>query len=253
MQAVMQNPLADPGIIGVSAGASVGGIILMLVLPQYSYLVPPVAFCGGLFASFLIYILAWKEGFTPVRIILAGVAVNALLGSITGLVSILYSDRLQGALAWLNGSMASKSWQHLRVLVGYSLPALCLTFFCIRSANILLLGDEKASSLGVGVNKVRFFLSVVAAFLAGISTATVGIIGFVGLVIPHILRMMVGSDYKVLLPFSMFGGAILLLGADTFARIIAAPIELPVGIVMAILGSPFFLYLLRNSGKRISR
>lgn len=250
LQAVMQNPLADPGIIGVSAGASVGGIILMLAIPQYAYLVPPVAFCGAMFAAFLIYILAWKDGFTPVRIILAGVAVNALLGSLAGLISILFSDRLQGALMWLNGSLASKSWQHIKVLTVYSVPALLLSFFCIRRANILLLGDEKAASLGINVNSSRFFLSVTAAFLAGISTSTVGIIGFVGLVIPHILRMLVGSDYKVLLPFSMFGGAVLLLGADTFARTIAAPIELPVGIVMAVLGSPFFLYLLRNSGRR---
>ncbi|AGT44131.1 FecCD family ABC transporter permease [Treponema pedis] len=250
LQAVMQNPLADPGIIGVSAGASVSGIVLMLALPRYAYLVPPAAFCGSMFAAFLIYILAWKDGFTPVRIILAGVAVNALLGSLAGLISILFSDRLQGALMWLNGSLASKSWPHLKVLLIYSIPALILALFCIRPANILLLGDEKAASLGSNVNRSRFFLSVIAAFLAGVSTSTVGIIGFVGLVIPHILRMLVGSDYKSLLPFSMFAGAVLLLGADTFARTIAAPIELPVGIVMAVLGSPFFLYLLRNSSKK---
>lgn len=249
LQAVMQNPLADPGIIGVSAGASVGGIVLMLALPQYSYLVPPVAFCGAMFAVFLIYLLAWKDELTPVRIILAGVAVNALLGSLSGLISILFSDRLQGALMWLSGSLASKSWSHLQVLFFYSVQALVAALFCIRPANLLLLGDEKAASLGVNINRSRFFLSVIAAFLAGISTATVGIISFVGLVIPHVLRMLVGSDYKALLPFSMFGGAVLVLGADTFARTVAAPVELPVGIVMAILGSPFFLYLLRNSGR----
>ena len=250
LQAVMQNPLADPGIIGVSAGASVGGIVLMLAIPQYSYLVPPVAFVGAMGAAFLIYLLAWKDGFTPIRIILSGVAINALLGSLTGLISILFSDRLQGALMWLNGSLASKSWQHFKVLIVYSVPALILTLLCMRPANILLLGDEKAKSLGVNVNHCRFFLSVLAAFLAGISTSVVGMIGFVGLVIPHILRMLVGSDYKNLIPFSMFGGAILLLGADTFARTIAAPIELPVGIVMSVFGAPFFLYLLRSSGKQ---
>lgn len=250
LQAVMQNPLADPGIIGVSAGASVGGVVLMLALPKYAYLVPPVAFIGAMFAAFLIYLLAWKDGFTPVRIILSGVAINALLGSLTGLISILFSDRLQGALMWLNGSLSGKTWQHFKVLIVYSIPALILTLFCIRAANVLLLGDEKAKSLGVSVNRCRILLSVIGAFLAGISTSTVGIIGFVGLVIPHIMRLLVGSDYKSLLPFSMFGGAVLLLGADTFARTIAAPIELPVGIVMSVFGAPFFLYLLRSSGKK---
>ena len=119
MQAVMQNPLADPGIIGISAGASVGGVILMLALPKYAYLVPPVAFIGAMVAAFLIYLLAWKDGFTPVRIILSGVAINALLGSLTGLISILFSDRLQGALMWLNGSLSGKSWQHFKVLSKY--------------------------------------------------------------------------------------------------------------------------------------
>ncbi len=250
LQAVMQNPLADPGIIGVSAGASVGSVILILALPQYSYLVPPVAFIGAMGAVFLIYILAWKDGFTPIRIVLSGVAINALLGSITGLVSILYSDRLQGALMWLNGSMAAITWTDVKVLLSYSVPALIASLFCIRSANLLLLGDEKAASLGASVNRARFLLSVLGAFLAGISTSVVGIIGFVGLVIPHIFRMLVGSDYKFLLPFSMFGGAVLVLGADTFARTIASPIELPVGIVMSIFGAPFFLYLLRNSRRR---
>ena len=195
LQAVMQNPLADPGIIGVSAGASVGGVVLMLALPKYAYLVPPVAFIGAMFAAFLIYLLAWKDGFTPVRIILSGVAINALLGSLTGLISILFSDRLQGALMWLNGSLSGKTWQHFKVLIVYSVPALILTLFCIRAANVLLLGDEKAKSLGVSVNRCRILLSVIGAFLAGISTSTVGIIGFVGLVIPHIMRLLVCPDF----------------------------------------------------------
>jgi len=146
--------------------------------------------------------------------------------------------------------LSGKTWRHFQVLIVYSIPALILALLCIRAANVLLLGDEKAKSLGVSVNRCRVFLSIIGAFLAGISTSTVGIIGFIGLVIPHIMRMLVGSDYKSLLPFSMFSGAVLLLGADTFARTIASPIELPVGIVMSIFGAPFFLYLLRSSGKR---
>lgn len=144
MQAVMQNPLADPGVIGVSAGASVGGVVLMLALPKYAYLVPPAAFIGAMFAAFLIYVLAWKDGVTPVRIILSGVAINALLGSLTGLITILYSDRFQGALMWLSGSLSGKTWQHFKVLIVYSIPALILTLICIRAANVLCAGRLKS-------------------------------------------------------------------------------------------------------------
>lgn len=144
LQAVMQNPLADPGIIGVSAGASVGGVVLMLALPKYAYLVPPVAFIGAMFAAFLIYLLAWKDGFTPVRIILSGVAINALLGSLTGLISILFSDRLQGALMWLNGSLSGKTWQHFKVLIVYSVPALILTLFLYQGGERFITGRRKS-------------------------------------------------------------------------------------------------------------
>lgn len=246
LQAVMQNPLADPGLTGVSAGSSLAAIIVMLLFPQYSYLVPVVAFIGGAFACALVYVLAWKNGIKPIRIILAGVAVNAILGGGTSLLSILYSDRIQGVLLWVNGSISGKTWEDVRILAIYSAIGLTMAMFCIRKANILQLGDDMSSNLGVDTNKYRVMISLVAVFLAAISTALVGIIGFVGLIVPHIARLVIGSDYKYMLPFSVIVGSGLLLLGDTFARTIARPVELPVGVIMAVVGGPFFLYLLRR-------
>lgn len=249
LQAVMQNPLADPGLVGVSSGASLAAIFIMLMLPTYTNLVPIAAFTGGMLATLAIYFLAWKQGIKPMRIILAGVAVNAMLGGATSLLSVLNSDKIQGIILWVNGSLSGKGWLDLKSIALYSLVGLSLSFLCIRPANLLLLGDEKAATLGLNVNKCRIILSVLAAFLAGVSTSIVGIIGFVGLVVPHICRFIVGTDYKHLIPFSMIGGATLLMTADTFARTVARPIELPVGTLMAVVGGPFFLYLLRKGDK----
>ena len=246
LQAVMKNPLADPGLTGVSAGGSLAAITILLLFPQFSYLVPIGAFVGGAAACFAVYTLAWKKGIQPLRIILAGVAVNSILGGFTSLLSILNSDKIQGVLLWVNGSVAHKAWHDVRILIPYSVVGLTAAFFCTRNANLLQLGDSKATNLGTNVNRTRLILSMVAVFLAGISVSMVGIIGFVGLIVPHICRMLIGSDYKYLLPSCMIVGATVLIGADTIARTIAAPVELPVGIIMAVLGGPFFLYLLRK-------
>ena len=248
LQSVMRNPLADPGLTGVSAGAGLAAVTIMLALPQLSRFVPIAAFLGGITAAFMVYLLAWKRGVDPIRIILAGVAVNAILGGGLALLSVLYSDRIQGVIMWLNGTVAGKSWYQVETLVPYSLIGLVAAMLCINTANVLQLGDEAAKSLGTRVNLARVMLSLVAAFLAGISVAIVGLIGFVGLVVPHISRLLVGTDYRFMLPVSAVLGATLLVMADTGARAVFSPVELPVGILMAIIGGPFFLYLLRKGG-----
>lgn len=248
LQAVMRNPLADPGLTGVSAGGGLAAVAIMLVFPEAAGFVPPAAFIGGIAAAFMVYSLAWKHGIDPIRIILAGVAVNAVLGGGISLLAVLYSDRIQGVLMWLNGSMAAKSWFHVGILFPYSLLGLIAALLCINSANVLQLGDDAAKNLGVKVNLARILLSAAAAFLAGISVAMVGLIGFVGLVIPHICRLLVGTDYRFMLPLSAVLGAFLLTLADTGARTLFSPMELPVGIIMAVIGGPFFLYLLRRRG-----
>lgn len=249
LQAVMKNPLSDPGITGVSSGASVGAIIILLLMPKYIGILPLIAFLGGAIACACVYMMAWKNGLKPMRVVLAGVAVNAILGGFISLLTTFYSDKIQSALLWLNGSLASKTWIDVRLLGVYSIIGLILSLFCIRSANILNLGDDAAINLGVNLNKTRLFLSFVAVFLAGVSTAIVGIISFVGLIVPHISRMIIGSDHKYTIPFSIILGGIVLLVADTVARSILGSLELPVGVIMSIVGGPFFLYLLRKKGE----
>lgn len=248
LQAVMKNPLSDPGVTGVSSGASVFAIIILLLLPQYINVLPLLAFIGGAIACATVYMMAWKNGLKPLRVVLAGVAVNAILGGFISLLTTLYSDRIQGALLWMNGSLASKTWQDVKVVAFYSIIGLVIAIFCARGANVLNLGDETAINLGYNVTKTRVLLSAVAVFLAGTATAIVGIISFVGLIVPHISRMVIGSDHKYSIPFSMILGGIVLLVADTVARTILGALELPVGVIMSIVGGPFFLYLLRKRG-----
>lgn len=247
LQAVMRNPLADPGITGVSSGASVMAIIILLAFPSYSFILPILAFVGGLVACVLVFVLAWKNGeIKPNRIILSGVAINSIFGSIISIFTIIYSDRIQSALLWLNGSLAQKTWSDFNLLSVYIAIGLILSLFCIRPANILALGEKTALSLGFNVTYLRLFISIVGVFLAGVCTSIVGIIGFVGLIIPHICRIIIGDDYRYCLPLSIALGGIIVLLADTIARTIGGTVELPVGIVMSLIGGPFFLYLLRK-------
>ncbi|WP_278548600.1 FecCD family ABC transporter permease [Paraclostridium bifermentans] len=248
LQSVMKNPLADPGITGVSSGASVAAIFILLLLPQYTGMLPIAAFIGGAIACILVFLMAYKNGLKPGRIVLAGVAINTILGGVISYLSTMYSDRIQSAMLWLNGSLATKTWADVEMLFIYSIVGLVVSLFLIRSANVLQLGDDAATNLGFNVNLTRLLISGVAVFLAATSTAVVGIISFVGLIVPHIARMIMGSDHKFTIPFSMILGSIVLLVADTLGRTIGGAVEIPVGVIMSIVGGPFFLYLLRKRG-----
>lgn len=247
LQAVMRNPLADPGLTGVSSGASVTVLAIMLVFPNFTSFVPIAAMIGGTIAVAIVYALAWKKNtISPVRIILAGVAVNAIFGGITGLLSILYSDRLPAALQWMNGSLGGKGMGDVAVLLPYSMIGWVLALFCIRSANLLSLGEKVASNLGENTNRIRILLSSVAVYLAAVSVSIVGLLGFVGLVVPHMARLIVGTNYRFVIPMSMVLGAVVLVIADTIGRTLFAPLDLPAGIIMAMVGGPYFLYLMRK-------
>lgn len=248
LQAVMRNPLADPGIIGVSAGAATAATTILLIYPTLLSLVPLFAFSGAVFACILIYVLAWREGVDPVRLILSGVAINTVLGAYNAFLQMLNSDNLSGVLAFMNGSLSGVTWERIYVITAYASLGLLFSAGCAKSANILQLGDEMAEGLGIDVDRVRLFLSAVGAFLAAATVAVAGMIGFLGLVVPHICRMIVGSDYKLLIPVSALLGALLLLAADTLGRTLINGMEIPVGIVMAATGGPFFLYMLRKKG-----
>ena len=248
LQSVMKNPLADPGITGVSTGASVAAIIILLVAPQFTSILPIAAFIGGAIACMLVFLMAYKNGLKPGRIVLAGVAINTILGGVISYLSTMYSDRIQSAMLWLNGSLATKTWADVEMLFIYSVIGLIVSLLLIRSANVLQLGDDAATNLGFNVNLTRLLISVVAVFLAATSTAVVGVISFVGLIVPHISRMIMGSDHKFTIPFSIILGSMVLLVADTLGRTIGGAVEIPVGVIMSIVGGPFFLYLLRKRG-----
>ncbi|WP_172798885.1 iron ABC transporter permease [Paenibacillus sp. FJAT-26967] len=247
LQAVMNNPLADPGLTGVSSGAAVAALFILLVMPGLSSVLPIAAIGGGAVASAMVYLLSWnKRGITPIRVILSGVAVNAIFGGFIGLMSILYSDKLPGALQWLNGSLSGKGMGDALTIVPYSAVGWIAAFFCIRKANTLRLGEQVAVNLGESMTKVRILLSLVAVYLAAVSVSVVGLIGFIGLVVPHMARIFVGSNYSRLIPMSLMLGAIVLVVADTAGRTLFAPLDIPAGIIMAIAGGPYFLYLMRK-------
>ena len=249
LQGVMRNPMADPGITGISSGASVIVMIVMLYFPGAAASIPIFGFIGGILACVLIYSLAWKQGLSAVRIVLAGVAVNSILGGMSSLISILNSESLSSVLTWLNGELGKKGWDKVSSIAIYSAIGLVMAVLSYRCCDLLVLGDKNTKSLGYNPNILRMVISAVAVFLAGISTAYVGVIGFIGLVVPHMSRMLMGSEHKYLIPFSGLLGAIVLLLADTVGRIVIAPYEIPVGVIMTVCGGPFFLYLLRKDSK----
>ena len=220
LQAVMRNPLADPHIIGISSGAGLAGVTIMILFPTLEYLITPAAFIGAMLAAVCIYILAWKNGIKPVRIILAGVAVSAFLSAgISGLM-IFYSDRVHGALMWMVGGLAARSWPHVSIILPYAIAGVLLAFIGAAYLNILQLGDEMARGLGVNVEVTRIAMTAVAALLAASAVSVVGLLGFVGLIVPHAARLIIGSDYRYLMPASGLLGIAVVTLSDTFARVV---------------------------------
>lgn len=246
LQGVMKNPLADPSIIGISSGAGLAAVVILILFPQSQHLVTPFAFVGAFVAAIMIYILSWKGGIQPMRVILAGVAVSALLGAgISGLM-VFFSDRVNGALNFMTGSLSARSWPEVETILPYTIIGLILALILAKKINILNLGDEVARSLGLNVEAVRMGLTAVAALLAASAVSVAGLLGFVGLIVPHTVRLLIGNNYKYLIPGSALLGAGVMMLSDTVSRVIFSPIEIPVGIITAVLGAPFFLFLLRR-------
>ena len=246
LQGVMKNPLADPGIIGISSGAGLFGIAILVMFPKYQAIVPIAAFLGAMLAAGIIYGLAWKGGIEPTRIVLSGVAVSTLFSAGISGVLVFFSDRVHGALTFMNGSLSARSWPEVQTILPYTIAGLILAILFHQKLNILILGDDVARGLGLNVELTRLGFTVLAAFLAASAVSVVGLLGFVGLIVPHSIRLLLGNDYKFLFPGSALLGASLVMFSDTFARTVLSPTEIPVGIVMAVIGVPFFLYLLRK-------
>ncbi len=246
LQGILRNPLADPGIIGISAGAGLAAMALMMLAPSLTALVPLAAFAGALGAAAVVFLLAWERGVNPLRLVLAGVAVAAFFGGGMTALSVFFSDKVQGTVSWLAGGFAGASWQSVRMIVPYSVIGIIGTLCLYRRLNALQLGDDVARTLGVRVDRTRTMLIALAALLAASAVSVAGLRGFVGLIVPHVMRLVVGSDFEPLLPCSALFGAILVAGADIAARTLFSPMEVPVGIFMSFIGAPFFLYLLKR-------
>ena len=247
LQAVMKNPLADPGIIGVSSGASLVAVIVTAFFPSLFFLTPMLAFIGGLVAFLLVYSLSWKGGLSPLRIILVGVAVNALCTGIMSAFNSATGSSYTGVASIVNANITQKTWDDFQTLAVYVVIGLVASFFVTNQCNLLSLEDKTARSLGMNVTRSRIVISVIAVLLASISTAVVGAISFLGLIVPHIARLLVGSNHKVLVPYSILLGAFTLLLADTIGRTVASPYEISAAVVMSVIGGPFFIFLLRRS------
>jgi iron complex transport system permease protein len=245
LQGILRNPLASPQIIGVNSGAGLVAVMIMLVFPSMINMLPLGAFLGALAAAILIYLLASKRGSgITSNIILAGVALSALLHAATSALMILYSDELQITFTWLIGGLSNRGWPYVFTILPYCIFGLTVAVAISPKVNLFALGDEISSSLGLSVGAYRVIIIILAALLAGSAVSVAGTIGFVGLIAPHLARLLVGNDYRYLLPLSAILGALLLVLADTCARTIFQPVELPVGILTAALGAPFFFYLI---------
>ncbi|TKX63505.1 iron ABC transporter permease [Halorubrum sp. ASP1] len=276
-QAVTRNELASPFILGVSSGA---GLMILLVLVAFagatlaipflavsadlslslttvelgiSSLLPVLAALGGAAAFLVVYVIAWKNGTSPVRLVLAGVIVGTVFSSLQTALFFFADDIgvVQSAIAWTTGSLTGTDWEQVRMALPWTAVAMLLALVSSRQLNVLLLGERTASSLGMSVEKVRFALSGVAVLAAAASIAVAGIVGFVGLIVPHMVRNIVGSDYRKLVIGCVFAGPALLVAADVGARLgmavlVGSDAQIPVGIVTGLVGGPYFLYLMRR-------
>jgi iron complex transport system permease protein len=253
MQGFFRNPMADPSIVGVSSGAAVGAVFTIVAptLLPFGFGLEAAAFTGAVITAFAVYAIATEGGRTPVAtLLLAGVAVQTFLGAVISFMLLRSGESMRRVVYWLMGTLDNASWSDFVPVAGVPvLPLFVLGGFIVllayaRDLNVLLLGEEEAAGLGIDVERTKRLLLAVSAVVTGAAVAVSGVIGFVGLVVPHVMRLLVGPDHRVLLPAASLAGASFLVAADTLAR--SGPQELPVGIVTAAVGAPFFLFLLRR-------
>ncbi|ARK24623.1 ABC transporter permease [Sporosarcina sp. P37] len=252
IQALVRNPIADPYILGVSSGASVGATLVIL-LGAFSFLgtyaLSVAAFFGAILAVVIVFLLARVNGRTSViRLLLAGIAISMVFSAITNFMLMTSKQQggIQAVIHWTLGSLAGAKWSTIGLPFFTFLLIFILLLFNYRQLNALLLGEELATTLGINLDRFRIFIILAVSLLTGVVVASSGSIGFVGLIVPHVVRMMVGSNYKLVLPISALMGAVFLVWADMAARVAIAPEEMPIGIVTAVCGGPFFIWMLRR-------
>lgn len=250
MQALFRNPLAEPGLVGLSAGAGLGAVIAIVLTSGGFILIGGFAFLGGLAATFIAYALGTKSR-NNAGLLLAGIAINAVCGSAMGVIIVHANDaQLRDLTFWNMGSLAAANWSILAWLTPWTVIAVALLLARWRALNALLLGERETFHLGFDIKRLRWQLIFLVALTVGPTVAVTGGIGFVGLVIPHLVRLWLGADHRWVLPASAIGGALALTLADWLSRVVILPAELPIGIVTSLVGGPFFIWLLIKGGRR---
>ena len=255
-QGLFRNPLADPYLIGVAQGASLGAVIGFLLPAAWNLsglgIIPVFAFIGAVLSTVVVYLLSRVGKTLPVTtLILAGVALSALLGSIVSYLIINSGDRIHGIIFWIMGSFSMSRWQEVLIVLPYIAVGTAVIIIFARLLNVMQLDEEQAQQLGVNVEKFKLILLGAATLITAASVSFVGTIGFVGIIIPHAVRLIWGADHRFLLPLSILTGAIFMILTDLVSRTVLAPTEIPIGVITAICGAPFFLYLLRRRKKTI--
>ncbi|PIC90361.1 ABC transporter permease [Sporosarcina sp. P21c] len=246
LQSVMRNPLADAGIIGISSGAAFMQLFIISFFPALFFMTPLFAFMGGAFACFLVFALSWKSGLSPLKLILVGIAINAMFTGLTEAFISFGGSLNVSASSVIGSNLTMRTWSDVSTIATYGTIGLVLAFALYSWCNLLVLQDKTAKSIGFHVTRARLIIAAVAVLLAAISVVVAGVISFVGLLVPHIARRLVGHDHKVLIPFTALLGALIILLADTLGRTIVAPLEIPASTLMAIIGGPFLIFLLRK-------
>ena len=251
-QGLFRNPLADPYLIGVASGAGLGAIVVMSIPQAGRYLVPIGAFLGGLGTIAAVYRLAKVGRIVPLTtLILAGVAIGSFASALTSFLMLISDQMVLQAMSFLLGGSTVTGWEPLIIALPYFSVGLTLLVFSGHSLNVLQFGEDQAQQLGLSVERVKLFIIVSASLTTAAAVSFSGVIGFIGLVVPHIIRLVWGGDFKKLIPLSILGGGTTLLVADLLARVVMAPRYLPVGIVTALVGAPFFLWILRRAKKEV--
>jgi iron complex transport system permease protein len=253
-QGLFRNPLADPYLIGVAQGAAFGAALGFTISWAFlgSYLIPVMAFVGALIAVSAVYLIARVGKTVPVTtLILAGVAIGSFLISLTSYLTLLSADRMPGIVTWLIGRFSLSNWDQFILVAPYIAVGMVVIFIFARPLNVLQLDEEQAQQLGINVERTKLILLAASTLITAAAVCFVGTIGFVGIIIPHAVRLIWGPDHRSLLPLSALGGAILLILADTASRTLMPPTEIPVGVITAFIGAPFFLLLLRRKKKAI--
>lgn len=255
-QGIFKNPMAEPYVLGISSGAAFGATLAIVLGIQSTILgmgaISIMAFLGAVTTTFIVYNVARIGNKTPVvTLLLAGIALSFLLSSLISLFMTFNREQVEKIVFWTMGSVSSASWKHVIISSPIILLGSIVFIIFSRDLNVMLLGEDSAKNLGVEVEKLKKILLIIASIVTASAVAVSGIIGFVGLVIPHIVRLIVGPDHRVLIPFTLISGALFMIITDTLARILIPPVEIPVGVITSLFGAPFFIYLLCKNKKKI--